>query len=659
MSAQKSANASTGRSLVAIGRFITAHRWGVAPLIVSGAALILAGMLSLIVALVGSSAWWWIGGGYLTGAALLAAWLISVDSGRLIIGSGFASAALVAVGLSVWPTSTLLWSIWGYGTLILGGFWWFSNVVKRAKKSERTMRKGERLAAKLGTKSQVTKTILAENGDITWRFYLGDDDSAEAFDAAKIAHIWDIARGRVIVSRPNADAPRTVTVRRLAHKPSSKRTTSGHPALEAKSVAPGGSWEPGTRSILNPIPVGPAIESDDVAMVKLLTSQGDPRHLLMLGQTGNGKSVSASTIAAGVLATRDAVMGAADISKAGATFRPFEAGLQSLALTPEALLADLQGLYQEAARRCELISRGLVVDDEGEEVDKWIPRSNDPTIVYCIEELGTTMERIESQNSKMADQIWSALESLAGLCRQGGIILFIITQKAQHEVMSTNLRSHLGNMIVHKMNQHADMMGLWKAYPSVDVVGALSAVGMSYIGDADGGSDPLLSRAYPLLKPKQKRAITATYLDSQAQLPEESLQAIGWGTGASTTQAQEQTTVEPAQESPATSAKERFSQLVADFAADPASTLPAGAPLVTDDNTREVGDDALDADILDYLADAGQEGARRSELEDETGRPTKTLQRRLQGLAAEDRIELVGRGKASKWRLNSSALTAA
>lgn len=664
---------SVGRAAAKTGRGVgratvwTATNWrGMLPVLCAGGALVFAGGSLLFAALYGPLAWVWIA---LTGALIFL--LVDAQIGKLDRRAQPPAIALLyyalASALAVILAGTVLEVYFALLLAMLGlGIWWWSgDAYRRHKKVERAKRKMRAVLGKLGVSdnTRVTSTSIAADGSTEWRLFLGDADRPDQFRVADVAHMLKTPVDRVVVRRMEKGSSRALKVVHLAKSPD-KSIDSVHPALRAEARAEGGEWAPGSRSILDALFIGGALGSGKPAGVKVYTRQQDARSVMVLGKSGSGKTNTATALGLSTIACGNAVLGMADIPKAGNLALPFTPALHRIATTPGELEADLQGLAALAKDRCERLARGEIRVD-GKVARNWVPTKADPAVVYMIDELANTMIEVRGKDLEQEQRIWDLLISLGQFIRQAGIILLPISQTAKRDMIETDFTSQMGTFVVHQLKKLADGGDIWQGQDVDFLESGLPKVGMSLVGDVDG-DEPVKAMACnmddAIGDEKTWTTVIADYAAHRPNLRTHEVALLGWGNVLCGTQ-------QPATPHPAAAAVQdgqaaaKATEAVYDD--DAAGTLadaltggqiPTGAPIISGDEPEQPGDPAKRKAVMDALLAAGDEGMARAKLDKMLGTSQSTTKRVLGQLVKAGKIRREGEGRASRYKLRDGVV---
>lgn len=680
---------TTGRAVQGLAKgtaktteFTVVHWRGLLPLLCIGAAGVYAVAAELFAWVYGPRAWFW---SVLVGLILFVwidGWVGSLPRRvrpPAIAFVLFTIAAATAFILAANRIETYLTV--GVTALVLGTWWWNGSAYQSHKTTERSRRRMENTLAKLGLSdgTRVTGVDVADNGDVEWRLYLGDKDRITQLKSDEIAHMLKVDVSRVLVRRTEKGTTRNVKIVLLAAA-LRKAKSVVHPAVES----PTGDWAPGARTIAQGAPIGPQMASaDQISHVHSYRTGFGALHKNVAGTTGSGKSVTVRSMGAHVIASNDAVLAGVDLVKGGATLLPFHQGkamanllyLPANKATDEAafleaarqLLAELVWLRSEVAVRTALMAEGTVLGADGELTDVWPASPEHPVIEYVFEEYAATMGKIADLDPDLAEQIDIALNGIGQTARSSGISLTIVTQRPTVDEIPASLRGNLNQTILHKLNSSNDQGRLWSQY-DVDALSLPLGSGLVYIEAPEGGN-PALTKAYDLSKPKDCLTLAKTYADSQP--------AIDWMgartlPGDATDDAEARTAAAAALED--SEAVGGALGLLRDAAED--DDLPAGLGIIGGLAELEDGDDERLAVILEalqaapkplsrtqieaVLAAAARNAGQTVDTSAKAVAASKTTALRLLTILQDQgKVVREGNGRASRYRIDTTALTGA
>ena len=190
---------------------------------------------------------------------------------------------------------------------------------------------------------------------------------------------------------------------------------------------------PQGRSITRPLLLG-VYESGERTRVLLW-----PRHTLIAGTTGSGKSGVVNLVVAELVAAPDVIVWGIDF-KAGLELGPWAPCLDQLATTPdhaEQLLTAAVAILEARAR--QLAARGR----------QWHPTPTTPALVIVVDE-----------QAELADQAPAALGLQDSIARRGravGVLLVVASQRATQDALGSDvLRQQVGVRICLRMEEIRD-----------------------------------------------------------------------------------------------------------------------------------------------------------------------------------------------------------
>ncbi|QSB07128.1 hypothetical protein [Natronoglycomyces albus] len=651
-----------GSALMRGCRYTVSHWRGLLPVLCIGAAMAFSGIAQGFAWAYGPWAWAWIGALSLVLFVWADGWIGELDL----------SARPPAIGFLLFTAFSVVWLILAgamieaymlviFGGLGLGTWWWHGEAYQQHRTAQRARRRMESVLCKLGLSEQtrITSVNVGKKGRadaIEWRLYLGDNDRVSHLSAEDIAHLLKVDIARVVVRKVEKGSTRSVKIVQLAASPE-KAVDPVHPAVRPENRAEGSEWAPGTRSVVEGLPVGTVLGSAAPSLVKVYSDQKDVKHFMVLGRSGSGKTSSTSGVLLSAIACRDLVIGVCDIPKAGNLAVPFAPALHRVTTTIDQLEADLRGMLALGQDRIRRMNEGKVVGPGGKPLRKWKPSPAAPAVLYLIDELGNTMRDLETDDAERAEVIWNLLVSNAQSLRQAGIILMPISQDAKRESINTTFRKAMSNYMVHQVATPQCVNGIWGGYDLDLFEAGLPKPGMCYVGDTDGAA-PTKSIGYDMdqviEEGEEFDAAVDTYAEARPYLPAPCVRVLGWGDtlhGAQDQQEAHDITIKQAETL-------NGLNLLADAVDDTAETIPAGIGIIRGTEEPETGDDERLQAVLEALANT-QDGLSRADVERVLGVSTATTKRLLGVLQNTEKIVREGKGRATRYRINTAALTAA
>src|SRR5690606_24065311 len=241
-----------------------------------------------------------------------------------------------------------------------------------------------------------------------------------------------------------------------------------------------------------------------------------------------------------------------------------------------------------------------------------------------------------------------------------------ISQTAKKAMVRPDFTSQLGTFVIHQLKKMADAGDIpWGEYDVDFLESGLPKVGMSLVGDVDGGA-PVKSMSYDMDTQIGKAAawskVIAEYAAYRPFLEDREVAILGWG-GAlcgpqGDNQAHEVTQAAPAlaQASAGTEAANRRTGLLSDAVEDDPG-IPSGAGVITGPVPSEDGDDQRCRAILDALAES-DEPLVRSRLDKAIGASRSTTHRVLQILMDDGLVIREDNGPQTTYRLADDARVA-
>ena len=500
---------------VAAAQGIWARRQLLAPTLVAagtGPAALMAHATSAIVD--GSTPYVATGGGLAIATAAAVAY---AQPDNLRVPAYATVAALGATGIwaAIDPWAPHAWGVMGLSAMACQAAWLVGRAMSATDPNAKAKAKGEKLVEVAKWDGHVSG-LSRTRAYTEWRISLGVGTRAASIKVSDVAHILGVTPDRVHVW-PGSTS-REVTIRVMNKRPSSK--PSKHPALVAATAD---EWVPGTRSVCDPIPIGPSPAGLGDPVTMSPRPDGDVSHLLVAGMTGSGKSYSLAALLTGLMACGDVILAGADVPKAGQTLHPFRPAFARVSTTMDDLVSDLYAL--------EKLSKERINRMNGVFADKWDPRVHGPLIVYVLEEWAATIS--EASEDKDTEDVAELVDRLAATVRSAGICLLVCTQRPDRESMgSTRLRSNIASAMIHKIAQRRDLMGL---LPGEDLdLGVLTRKGDALIVCGSGGV--VRGRAW-MVDPADRHELATRYSERPSVTTEEAaiLTAAGWTVSADDT----------------------------------------------------------------------------------------------------------------------------
>jgi hypothetical protein len=659
----------TGRGAVKATKFTIIHWKGLLPFLCMGASGVFAGAATVFALLYGPWAWAWTTLAGLVLFVWIDGWIGTLELPARRHGVAFLLfTAASAVALIVAGGITETYIVITLVCLILATWWWKGDAYQGHRAVKRAERRMEGLIEKLAITdgTRVTKTEVKPDKTKEWNVYLGDQTRPDAFKADTIAHLLKTQTDRVVVRRVDKRSTRLIKVVWLGTSPA-KSVVRSHPALEASAREAGGAWEPGTRSILDGLAIGGILGSVLLAVIKLYTKGRDSRSVMILGKSGSGKTNTASALLLSLIACGDVAVGVCDVPKVGNLGIPFAQALHRIARTADELEADLEGLYRLASDRCARLARGEIRTADGKRARNWVPTVADPAIVYMIDELANTMLAMDPLQ---AQRIWDLLIGLGQFVRQAGIMLLPMSQTAKRDMVETDFTSQMGTYVVHQLKKQADAGDIWQGLDVNFLEAGLPEVGMNLVGDIDGG-EPSKSISFNMDEPIGDEDSWNTVIDEYAQrrpaASDREVALLGWGdtlcsadmftepgTDVAVVDGPAPVAVDEAQAVESKEYDARLVGLLEEFATEDA--IPAGAGIKSGPAPEEPGDDKRKKAILDALAERGENGIGRAEVEKLLGVKRSTALRVLTALIDDERITKTGQTKTSRYYLRTDLL---
>lgn len=598
----------------------------------------------LVVAAVGITLWIWLDGivGSLDKPVQLPA------AAQLMFGT---VAAIVLTFAATWAPT---WGVIVVTGTVLAVWWWSGDdtVFTRYTKNERRTRKmGAALhALNACDATRVTSVNTNKRGDVEYHVFVGDADRPEKFKGEDIAHQLHVDTARVIARRIKAGDSRHMKITVL-HAAASAKKNIPHPALDPANRVAGAAWAPGSRSVLDGLPIGRVLGSVDEkeSAAGVFTDNPDAKCLGVFGISGSGKTNTSSSLLLSAIVCGNLVVSGGDPVKIDLGEYHL-AAMHRRAETIEDVLADLAAL--EVLSRDRIQRLKTMRDAEGNRMRNWLPTAKDPAILYLMDELTVLFQQA---TPAQYDQLLTLMESLPKHVRQAGIVIGFITQSINATEIPTTLTSQYGsNFIGHQVKKahDGDVQG-W----SVDVTEkGLPTRGQCWVGNPNGG-DPVKTMAYDadtaITKQEQEwDAMIAEYAAVRPILSEHEAKILGWPR---TVPAMAEVVVE----APAPAAEAvQAAPAVADVAMEALEAEEYGDVDLSDVAEGEAS--ALDTEALADAPAAGrviaalrkaEEGLPISALESNVKVSKRSLQRLLGRLTKEGVVVREGASTATVYRL--------
>jgi hypothetical protein len=521
----------TAKGTAAITRFNVRHWRALLPVHVVAAAGAAAAAANLTVWLWGPLSWIVV----LAVALTLWIWLDGIvgnlekpaqppAAAQLMFGT---AAAIAFTFAATWAPT---WGVIVITGTVLGVWWWSGDntVFTRYTKAERRTRKMGAALHALGAceATRVTSVNTNKKGDVEYLVFVGDADRPEKFRDADIAHQLHVDTARVIARRIKSGDSRHMKITVL-HAAASAKKNIPHPALDPKNRVKGAAWAPGSRSVLDGLPIGRVLGSveEKESAARIFTDNPDAKCIAIFGGTGSGKTNTSSSVLLSAIVCGDLVVAGADPVKADLG-EYHAAAMHRRALTIGDVLADLAAL--EVLSRDRIQRLKTMKDAEGNRMRNWAPTPADPALFYLMDELTVLLKQA---TPTQADALMTLMESLPKHVRQAGIVIGFITQSINAADIPTTLTSEYGsNFIGHKVKKaHDGAVQGW----SVDVTErGLPTRGQCWVGNPDGG-DPTKTMAYDAdtaitKQAKEWDAMIAEYAAARPVLSEHEAGILGW-----------------------------------------------------------------------------------------------------------------------------------
>ncbi|WP_170198338.1 hypothetical protein, partial [Streptomyces chryseus] len=269
--------------------------------------------------------------------------------------------------------------------------------IREAGQDPRAAREAVRLALKR-EKVAIAEVLVPEQTAYGWKVPLVLDASATADQLVgvlrRVATTLRVGQSRVLAQSADPEDAALITLRILTSDPFT-------------NAAPYPYRPPLSCSILNPVSLGLSLEGEETPVV--LAGQ----HIMLVANTGAGKTSMVQAIAEYVTACRDAVIVDVDPAKRGLkALAPLAA---MTARTPEESEKVLESLLERARRRIASMPPTQ---------DMWIPTPEEPAVLVAVEEV-----------PQLSDRGRALMVALLRIGREAMITELIITQDATKEVL--------------------------------------------------------------------------------------------------------------------------------------------------------------------------------------------------------------------------------
>lgn len=563
-------------------------------------------------------------------------------------------AGLAVLG-AVTPPVLVRYAMVGWTVVsIAGAAWWWRSRPGRGRRLITKYRR--RLAGtRMGRGGARIKSLTVLRAGVRLRMQLGQEQDFKSVSRESLAHDLNVPRGALSLEE-DLKTGRMVTVLIL------EVDRFAGPALPHPAPSESGKdWAPGSRSILDPIPLGVTRADEDSRLH--IYRDGDIKHGACFGASGSGKSNVLNVITAGVAATDNAIMWVSDAPKSGATFRPWEKVIDWAAYDYDATEAQMDALERLIQARSATVAKS--------DHDKWKPGRKRPAIIYVIEEFPALYAARPDLGERAIGLI------LTG--RQSGVGMLLCSQGTTWESMPTRLRNELAWIVCLRIKEGA-LRHVWPAAAGAVDMSMFSVPGLYYASDGQGfEADAIVpARSYALFEPPIRRELAELYGPHRPALDAMSATAAGPAYAARNGTPDPNTTpaaevdplvgpVPPLIPTPRVGGvRERLAHArevlaSATEAAEAAAARPVQLPLgdLTDIFASVPGmpgdliapDDDVTSRIVDQLRDAGVAGMSKAELGAKLQTSPETVLRRLTRMRAEGRAGTTGGGHATRWHL--------
>lgn len=701
--------------------FCFRHRWTLVP-VWTTMSMPLVALVGWILTRTGHTGW-------LIGAGIVAA-LMTLAWGA----KGFARAtdrtylAIVAGLIFAWEITAIVigpWTGWLLGVWllawpVLATPYWKHQRVRQRVRADREIEGWPAVAEAAGIAHARLRSIEWTQVGKILRLRLAPGQTAKEINTHKLESAGDFPPGSVRILRDKKNA-RHVDVHIVTESPWDDLGEVAHPLVEAlphlemaelasleaaehgKAIpdpyealpATVREWIPGSRSIIDALPIGVRVDLLTAALRVYAKDEGG-RLTLIGGKKGAGKTNLINVLMASLAACNNVVIWAVDIAKSGRAFSNWLPCIDWLATDLKTTAALLR------AHKNVITARAAAAAKTQSDTDKALPTKKLPFLIVIIDEASSAFAVAagDTDDIYLASEATQHMTDSARTCRSEAAGAILATQRPDVSSIgnSGTLRAQIDNNIGMRMRQASDGRFIFPDdYDSLDT-SLLELPGLLYL--KDGEADPLPVRAWALYDPPTIRRIAAVLAPGMARLDAVSVGAAGEvyarrptnpldpNQNATTPATQKKgtsmtKTLIPGQPTPTTAADhdgtpaantdparvalhtqastlatrlaELRAQAEAQLANPPGGVLPTIAldTLAANHQGAEIvepGDDDATRQILALLATATERGmAKKDLLEAIDGVSSSTITRRL---AAMERASLVhgdGKGSATRW----------
>ena len=439
------------------------------------------------------------------GAAIWAGVAIAVrrwKSGRYRLHAHAAAATTGSwlTAASIWgPTSEPVLASLLAGTAVVGIPWWLNRAVRDHIEMNREKLRWSEVAEKIGaagSRIMRRKKIVDEatGREVGWeaRIELKPGQTYRTLETSRqlLESFWGLRIGAVQVSKVPSNA-RQADIRVVHTDTFAAKGELEHPALTDPN------WTAGSRSILDPIPVG-AIEDGAPLTLQLAGSENGVSRGLTMGAAGGGKSNWINVKLAAIAACRDAVIWYGETAKAAAKARPWKGRIRVVASTPAEVVKMLEAAVGVIADRGKLAAERFH--------DDAIPPGRDVPVIYIVLDEFAAMVKDPTYGQRI-------LELATQIAQTGRSLLVSIDIHSQHGSAgafgfgsASQLLAQLNIRACFRLQQNSHARFIFPShYQQIDAA-ALPHDGSFYLS-VRPDAPPVLARVYALYSPEKVRKV--------------------------------------------------------------------------------------------------------------------------------------------------------
>lgn len=445
--------------------------------------------------------------------------------------------------------------------------------------------------------------------------------------------------------------------------------------------APG--WEPGARSIRDPIPLGKRADGSPVDL-RLWRKDVGIRHPLLGGMQGSGKTNCLNCLIAGIVACRDAELWYIEVAKMGLGAAPWAGCIDWLGNTVEHAADILESARIVSRARSREASRDRL---QGKGADKHQPSPEAPALFVVVDE-GSACLSVETGTRRELAAAARAKEAATRLAKEGrenAVGLIVADQRPSHLNMSTDMRAQMSPRLCCRLENRRDVK---MVLPSADLdamdVSLFRYPGMLYMQDIDA-DEPFPIRSHGIYDPAAAHSVSERYKDHRNPLEPFVVDALGGRytnrlspaevirggvdpTPDTRPDTRETITIRhvpsdhpatnptPEDIADAAAYRDDVDTLLADAWKEADTPVPVAPPIPVDElavsDTRPANvEDAVSRDlVLAHLAKVGKPTGART-VSDDAGIPRSTTYRVLRQLTDRGQVHVTGRKGSYRYEL--------